>query len=405
MYRNPSEMEPLLPSGSPDLEDMAREVVCRSSALGGQLHSVTQQAVIELLRMINSYYSNLIEGHSTHPVDIERAMHQDYSSEPAKRDLQKESLAHINCQRAVELRLRDAPDLNIADSDFISWLHRIFYEQLSAELRQVKDEKTGEIVEVKPGEIRQRKVVVARHVGPSSEHLAAFLDHFSTTYSPWRHHGVMPLIAIAASHHRLMWIHPFLDGNGRVTRLYTDACFQCLPLHGYGLWNISRGLARQREGYMAALSYADAHRYNDYDGRGNLSNKALVAFCLFFLTTCLDQISFMHGLLKLDGLLDRINGYVSMRGAKLIPGPKPEYKSLKQEAAYMLQEALLRGEVGRGDMLRVSGLAERTGRVLLRQLLDEGLLVSDSPKGAVRLCFPTHVACHLFPHLYPAQTT
>lgn len=88
MYSNPSEMEPFLPSGVPVLEDMVREVVSRSSALGGQLHSVTQQAVAELLRLINSYFSNLIEGHSTHPVDIERAMQQDYSSDPVRRDLQ-----------------------------------------------------------------------------------------------------------------------------------------------------------------------------------------------------------------------------------------------------------------------------------------------------------------------------
>ena len=74
MYHKSSEMEPLLPSGVFALEDLAREVVSESSALGGQLHPVTQQAVVELLRLINSYYSNLIEGHSTHPVDIERAM-------------------------------------------------------------------------------------------------------------------------------------------------------------------------------------------------------------------------------------------------------------------------------------------------------------------------------------------
>jgi len=402
MRQNPAEMEPLLPSGVPDLEDLAREVVSRSSALGGQLHPITRQATVELLRLINSYYSNLIEGHSTHPIDIERAMRQDYSADSAKRDLQMESLAHINCQRKIELRLRDNPDLDTADSDFILWLHRIFYEQLPVELRQVKDDNTGELLEVNPGEIRQREVVVARHVGPSSEHLSTFLRRFATGYSPGRHHGVMPLIATAASHHRLMWIHPFLDGNGRVARLYTDACFLRLPLQGYGLWNVSRGFARKRDDYMAALSRADALRRNDYDGRGNLSNETLIAFCRFFLTTCLDQIAFMHGLLKLDGLLDRISGYVSLRGAKLIPGPKPD-QPLKQEAAYMLQEALLRGEVGRGDMIRVSGMAERSGRMLLGQLLEEGLLVSDTPKGAVRLNFPTHVAGHMFPDLYPAQ--
>jgi Fic family protein len=69
----------------------------------------------------------------------------------------------------------------------------------------------------------------------------------------------------------------------------------------------------------------------------------------------------------------------------------------------MQQEALLRGEVTRGDMIRVSGMAERTGRMVLGQLLDEGLLVSDMPKGAVRLAFPTHVAGYLFPDLYPMQ--
>jgi hypothetical protein len=155
---------------------------------------------------------------------------------------------------------------------------------------------------------------------------------------------------------------------------------------------------------MAALNGADGQRRNDYAGRGNLSNEALVAFCRFFLTTCLEQIAFMHGLLKLDGLLDRINGHVAMRKAKLIPGPKPEYQAIKPEAAYMLQEALLRGEMGRGDILRVAGLAERTARMLLAQLLAEGLLVSDTPKGAVRLNFPTHVAGHLLPDLYSAQT-
>ena len=403
MHRTPAAMEPLLPSGIPDLEDMAREVVSRSSSLGGRLHTITQEAVVELLRLINSYYSNLIEGHSTHPVDIERAMHQDYSSDPARRNLQQESLAHINCQREIESRLRENPGINVAESDFIRWLHRIFYEQLPAELRYVKDEKSEEYAEVIPGEFRQREVIVAAHVAPPSELLTAFLHRFGAVYSSDKHHGIMPLIATAASHHRLMWIHPFLDGNGRITRLFTDACFHRLPLPGYGLWNVSRGLARQRKDYMAALSTADMQRTNDYDGRGNLSNKGLVAFCRFFLTTCLDQLAFMHDLLKLDSLLDRLGGYVAMRDSKLIPGPKPEYKSLKPEAAYMLHEVLLRGKMSRGDLIRVSGMAERTGRLLLGQLLAEGLLVSDTPKGSVRLHFPTHVAGHVFPNLYPAQ--
>ncbi|MFU8858776.1 MAG: Fic family protein [Deferrisomatales bacterium] len=403
MFERPTQMEPLLPTGAGDLEDLAREVVARSAALGGRLHPVTQGTVAELLRLVNSYYSNRIEGHSTHPVDIERAMREDYSRDPAKRDLQLESLAHIRCQRELEARLDAEPGLNVAGGDFLQWLHRTFYERLPDRLREVRDEDTGEVVTVVPGELRRRPVRVGHHVGPKSEALGAFVERFASFYRTGAFHGVTPLIAAAAAHHRLMWIHPFLDGNGRVARLYTDACFRQLPLRGYGLWNVSRGLARRRSDYMAALTWADAPRRNDYDGRGNLSDEGLARFSRFFLEVCLDQCAFMGEMLRLDTLLDRVDGYVQGRALKVLPGPAPDAPPLKREASHMLQEVLLRGEMARGDVLRVSGMAERTGRDLLGQLLQEGLLVSDSPKGRVRLGIPTRVAGVWFPDLYPAQ--
>jgi Fic family protein len=405
MYQRTSQMEPLLPDVSSELEDMAREIVSRSASLGGQLHPITRNSVVELLRITNSYYSNLIEGHSTHPIDIERAMQQDYSSDPARRDLQLESLAHIDSQRAVEARLRDEPTLNAASPVFITWLHSIFYERLPQGLKYVKDKETGEKVYVTPGELRRREVIVGRHVGPAAATLPAFLDRFSNFYHSGAFFGLKPLVAAAASHHRLMWIHPFLDGNGRVARLYTDACLYRYPLLGYGLWNVSRGLAYRKDAYMAALAAADAHRRNDTDGRGNLSNEGLVNFCHFFFDICLDQIDFMAGLLQLDGIIDRIKGYVNLRHRLLIPDSPLHLPPLKPQAAYMLQEAFLRGHIARGEILRVSGLAERTGRILLGQLLTEGLLVSDSPKGAVRIGMPTTVAAYLFPDIYPRRST
>lgn len=403
MYSKPQQMEPLLPQLMAELEDQAREVLSRSAALCGKLPPVTQRALTELLRIINSYYSNLIEGHSTHPVEIERAMREDYSRDPAKRHLQIESLAHINCQRQIERRTQEAPPLSVADPDFLQWVHRIFYEQLPDVLRQVKNEQTGEALEVVGGELRQREIQVGRHIGPTWTSISDFLDRFAQFYRSGAHHGLTPIIAAAASHHRLMWIHPFLDGNGRVARLYTDAAFRKVPLLGYGLWNVSRGLARSRDEYMAALSWADAPRRNDYDGRGNLSNEGLTQFCRFFLDICLDQISYMDKLLVLDGLLERLRGYVQLRSAKVLPGPTPTSGPLKPEATFMLQEVLLRGEVARGDLTRVSGLPERTARLITAQLLEEKALVSDMPKGPVRLEFTTHLAGYLFPDLFPVQ--
>ncbi len=46
---------------------------------------------------MNCYYSNLIEGHDTHPVDIERALRHDYSDDPRTRNLQLEAAAHSPC--------------------------------------------------------------------------------------------------------------------------------------------------------------------------------------------------------------------------------------------------------------------------------------------------------------------
>ena len=121
---------PLRPFASPELADRARKVSKPFCVPGRNLHPVTRKTITEFLRITNSYYSNLIEGHGTHPVDIERAMRKDYSTDPAKRNLQMESLAHIECQRRIEERLEKEPDVNISSTGFIKWLHEIFYEQL-----------------------------------------------------------------------------------------------------------------------------------------------------------------------------------------------------------------------------------------------------------------------------------
>ena len=396
MYERISQMEPLLPEKTNELWDMARELVGHSALLAGRLHPITQKTLIQLLRITNSYYSNRIEGHSTHPIDIERAMREDYDADPSKRTLQIESLAHIECQRLIEIKIAADNDINVASPEFLCWIHKIFYEQLPEDLRVVKNEATGEEERVIPGRLRKREVEVGRHICPVAPSLPAFMQRFSSVYESGSHHGLLPIIVAAASHHRLMWIHPFLDGNGRVTRLYTDACFLRLPLVGYGMWNVSRGLARKRDDYMTALASGDAHRQTDYDGRGNLS-KGLSEFCKFFLKVCLDQTSYMQTLLQTDSLLDRVSGYIKLRSE----GGIFDLKKIRTEAAPMLQEALLRGEVSRGNIISSSGLAERTGRNLLNNLLKDDLLLSDTPKGPVRLGLPTHLAQFLFPDLFP----
>ncbi len=392
LYSHISQMEPLFPSdkGS-SLTDLAIEVVRSSAALSTALHPITRQAVTELVRSMNSYYSNLIEGHNTHPVDIERALANDYSHDPAKRAMQIESAAHIDVQRLIENRLRERPDENICAQDFLCWVHSEFYARLPEEFCHVQN-PDGTTSLVIPGELRQNEVTVGRHIAPTYETLPNFLSRFQSTYSTSKLNAIDKVIAAAASHHRLAWIHPFLDGNGRVTRLLTHAYLIRSQTDGHGLWTISRGFARNRSGYLSALAAADEHRQGDMDGRGNLSNHGLVSFCTFFLHTALDQINFMTELLDLDGLQKRIAGYVQRQVS---------FGELSPEAAHLLREALLRGEIPRGEAARITGRPERTARRILKSLLEKKLIVADTEKGPVRLALPARVAGYYFPRLYP----
>jgi Fic family protein len=137
MYNHISQMEPLYPAGTEVLEDLAREVVAASAKLEGRLAPETLDGVRKLLRVVNSYYSNLIEGHSTHPVDIERAMRRDYSADQSKRDLQIESEIHIEVQEEVAGRLPREPGLNVSSPEFLRWVHERFYSRLPERLRWV----------------------------------------------------------------------------------------------------------------------------------------------------------------------------------------------------------------------------------------------------------------------------
>jgi Fic family protein len=392
IYSRISEMEPMLPSvrGSA-LADLAVEAIRQSAVLSTTLHPMTRQGVVALVRAMNSYYSNLIEGHNTHPVDIERALASDYSHDPAKRALQMESTAHVEVQRLIEQKLAADPAMEICSLDFLGWVHLEFDKRLPDEFRRVQT-PTGETKIVEPGQLRRDEVTVGRHLAPAFQSLPEFLKRFTAIYGSPKLSAIDRVVAAAASHHRLAWIHPFLDGNGRVTRLFTHAYLVKARIDGHGLWTVSRGFARNRDNYLSALAGTDEHRRGDLDGRGNLSNQGLLDFCTFFLQMALDQIGFMTGLLDLDGLQQRMTGYVERQAS---------FGELPAESIYLLREALLRGEIPRGEAARITGRPERTARRILRDLLDQHLLTADTEKGPVRLAFPAKVAGYYFPRLYP----
>ena len=392
---SPSWMEPMLPSvlpseGQKEMEDSGFELISKANALAGQIHPFVTTAVGDLVRSMNCYYSNLIEGHDTHPRDIDRALHQDYSAEPKRRALQLEAVAHIEVQRSID-EGRDPPESPTA-VPYLFWLHREFCRRLPEELLWVEGSEPATRLQFVPGELRESEVIVGRHLPPPAASLPGFLARFEHVYNPARLSKIRQVLAVAAAHHRFLWIHPFYDGNGRVARLMSHALLKRLGV-GNSLWSVARGLARNVNDYKALLMAADSPRRGDLDGRGNLSQAALDDFSRFFLRVSVDQVDYMSSILQTAELLRRIEIYAEeeVRAGRFPKGTFP-----------LLREALLAGEFERGQAAALTGYKERMARSVVSKLLDGGLLVSPSHVARVRLGFPQKVVERWFPALYPA---
>lgn len=385
--------EPLMiAEGSPDragLNDLALDLAEKSAAFRSSLPTSMAQALAGLVRSMNCYYSNLIEGHDTHPIDIERALRHDYSADPKKRNLQLEARAHIAVQTWIDDGAMAEPPTAPAS---ILELHRRFCDLLPPELLAVEDPETRERVRVVPGELRTRYVKVGRHIAISPGAVPRFLERLHAAYSlPGR---IEPILAAACAHHRLLWVHPFMDGNGRVARLMSYAMLR-QSLDTRGLWSVARGLARREAEYKAHLAACDGPRRGDQDGRGTLSEAALAAFADFFLRICIDQVEFMAGLMQPDQLRGRVLIWAE---EEIRAGALPARSDV------LLKAVLFQGQIERGEAETILGASARTARRVTSALVEAGVLSSPSPRAALTLAFPAQYAGRWLPGLFPDQT-
>lgn len=394
IYRRNSSMEPLLPESERGiLAELTVQILSRTGRLHASLPSkVVRQSVGQLVREMNSYYSNLIEGHKTLPRDIQRALRNDFATDAEQQMNQRLSAAHVQTEHAMRERLAAEPVLDVFSPEFICWLHDQFYRAMP-ESERFTLSKSGERFPLAPGQLRNYNVEVGRHTPPDHPVLPEYLTRFQSFYADPGIPATHRLIAVAASHHRLAWIHPFGDGNGRVARLQSQAALIRAGVDGDGLWTLSRGLARARSTYFLQLQSADAPRQNDLDGRGNLSDRALAGFCRFFLETVLDQVDFMIGIISPFALVERIETYLRFTRTDLEP-------RMRERLARLLKCLCLEGELTRGAVPEVLGLKGTAAREVIGLALGEGLITSPSEKGVLQIAFPAEVLEYYFPSLF-----
>lgn len=388
MYESPHQFEPLLPGPSRQepLLAQAHDLALAATALASRR---VPPELRQMLRSMNSYYTNRIEGQHTRPHEIEQALRRDFSSNAALAAKQRLAIAHIEAEAELERRYPDAAGAAALYAvAAVADIHRSLFVRLPA-----ADLATAQGEPIVPGQLRRRDVQVGQHVAPAHASLGRFLTRWGDFYGGVRR-GEAALLAVAAAHQRLGWIHPFIDGNGRVMRLHTHLWLHAMGYTG-GLWSPLRGFARDSQRYYALLADADTPRRGDLDGRGNLSEQALVAWIDYVLEVCTDQVQFMRQMLDLETMKSRIEACLVFEATVLKSG-------VRQEALRALHYLYLSGEeMARGDFKNMLGMGERSATDALGALVRRGLLKSDSPQGKVRFGLPQHALRFLFPKLWP----
>jgi hypothetical protein len=168
-------------------------------------------------------------------------------------------------------------------------------------------------------------------------------------------------------------------------------------IHSPGLSEASLQRARYRLGECRGrhLAACDATRRNHLDARGNLSEEALAAFTDFFLRACIDQVTFMDGLMQPDRLRARI---------LLWAEEEIRLNALPPKSDNILEAVLYRGGLPRGDAASAAAVGERQARRIVSALFERGVLTADGARAPLRLVFPAGLASRWMPGLFPEQT-
>lgn len=400
MYTEPHQFEPLLPADA-RLEPLLAKAHDLSRAATLLAGTRVPPELRTLLRSMNSYYTNRIEGQHTRPHEIDQALRKDFSKDAKLAAKQRLAVAHIEAEVALEQRYTVGNTGGEAGGEagghaaralYATEAVQVIHQELFGRL-PLEDLFTDEGEPIVPGQLRLRDVRVGEHVPPAFDSVPVFLQRWASFYGGVRR-GEAALVALACAHQRLGWVHPFIDGNGRVMRLHTHTLLSALGYTG-GLWSPLRGFARSTDRYYALLADADSLRRGDLDGRGNLSQQALIAWVDYVLEVCQDQVRFMASMLDFQTLMPRLE-------ACLVFEATVEKSGVRQESLRGLHYLFLSGDdMARGDFKAMLGISDRAATDALGALVKRGLLKSDSPQGKVRFGLPQHALRFLFPRLWP----
>ena len=112
------------------LLERAAALIAEGYRLGGQASPSLRESLVQLLRAMNSYYTNKIEGQQTLPADIERAVHSQFDADRERARRQRLALAHMEAERNLELEWSEVAARDLFQPDRVVAIHADLYGRL-----------------------------------------------------------------------------------------------------------------------------------------------------------------------------------------------------------------------------------------------------------------------------------
>lgn len=236
-----------------------------------------------------------------------------------------------------------------------------------------------------PGAYRTQQVQVGQHVSAEAESVPSMMHKMAEFHDRATTHAAKVVSALGL-HHRFVWIHPFVDGNGRISRFVLQEMLREAGLSG--LWSISNGLSIHDEQYRAKLAAADHPRMGDFDGRGNLSQSRFVSFIEFMLDVCKEQVEYTRQALNRQHLSKVIDDYFADK--TVLPS------GVNQDSHLAWKALFFQGVIPRGEFKRMIPKSDRTATAQVAALVKGGLVISPTSKSDLTPAIPLDLAKRIF---------
>ena len=250
----------------------------RVKKLGGPVPPYIFFQLKNIFQIFESLGSARIEGNNTTLAEFVEKIIEDPSKESTDEGMKE----IYNIERAIGFIEKQVGKTTKFSRALISEIHKIIVDGLTMPPK-------GEGSRY-PGELRPINVTIKKsnHIPPEKIKVPEYFDellNFVNQSIDSQYH----LLVIAVSHHRMAWIHPFDNGNGRLIRMFTYALLikQGFQVKSGRILNPTAIFCMDREKYYDMLELADTGE-----------EEKVLEWCLYVLEGLRLEIE------KIDKLLD-----------------------------------------------------------------------------------------------------